>query len=91
MVRENMADHTSRTPEFWQDIDRSVSIRVEDASLQPGSDREALVSSLRDLEETARRECRRRDTIQILTSGRRLLGDLSPVGISDGPFSHTME
>jgi hypothetical protein len=86
-----MTDHTNKTPEFWRDLDRTVSTRVEDALLQPGRNREALVSSLRDLEETARRECRRRDTIQILTSGRRLLGDLSLVGISDGPFSHTME
>jgi len=84
-----MSDGTKRTAVYWNDLNRSVSERVENALASEASNPDSLIWSLRQLEEMARRECDRRDTIQVLVSGRRLLGDRSTVGISNGPFSLT--
>ena len=84
-----MDNGTKRTAVYWNDLNRSVSERVEHALASEPPNPEPLISSLRQLEEMARRECDRRETIQILESGRRLLGDRSTVGISNGPFSLT--
>ena len=42
-----------------------------------------------DLEALARRECDSREAIQIIASGRRVLGDQENVEPTEGPFSRT--
>lgn len=84
-----MPDSAKRTTVNWKDLNKSVSGDVEQALASNGPMQTRLISSLRKLEEMARRECDSRDTIQVLESGRRLLGDRSLVGIRNGPFSMT--
>lgn len=74
---------------FWDDIEQDVSSMVGISRNADEIPRELLVSYLRDLEIMARTACARRQTIQIIASGRSLLGDRTLVGPRDGPFSHT--
>jgi len=61
----------------WSDLNRSVSERVETALASGAPTHAPLILSLRELEAMARRDFDRHDTIQVLESGRRLLGDTS--------------
>lgn len=74
---------------FWDDIEQNVSFIIGSSRNSDEIPRELLISYLRDLEIMARTACARRQTIQIIASGRSLLGDRTSVGPSDGPFSHT--
>lgn len=76
--------------DFWNELERNVASKVDDALNTDEVPRELLISYLRDLEVMARTACDRRQTIQIIASGRSLLGDRTPVGPSDGPFNHAI-
>lgn len=83
-----MTQSMSMPAEFWLELERNVSSKVDDALNLGEIPRELLISYLRDLELMARTACDRRQTIQIIASGRSLLGDRTQVGPSDGPFAH---
>ena len=75
--------------EFWADLERTVAAKVDDALNTDEIPHELLISYLRDLEVMARTACDRRQTIQIIASGRSLLGDRTQIGPMDGPFART--
>jgi uncharacterized DUF497 family protein len=75
--------------EFWTELERNVSSKVDDTLHTDGIPRDLMIGYLRDLEIMARTACDRRQTIQIIASGRSLLGDRTQVGPSDGPFTRT--
>ena len=74
---------------FWDTVAVRVAAKVTPALRHSPSAREPIIAYLRDLEGIARRECDSRQTIQVIASGRRLLGDRSDVDPIDGPFSRT--
>lgn len=74
---------------FWDTVAEHVTAKVQPALQLKQSAREPVIAYLRDLEDIARRECDSRAAIQVIASGRHLLGDRSDVGPVDGPFSKT--
>ncbi|GJE39884.1 hypothetical protein QO016_004447 [Methylobacterium persicinum] len=82
-----MNPHAPRPAEFWDDLERMVARRVEAALHDRPAKRDALIEYLRHVEEMARTECDRRQTVQIIASGRSLLGDRRAVGPEEGPFT----
>ena len=74
--------------EFWTELEHNVASNVENALNADEVPRELLISYLRDLEIMARTACDRRQTVQIIASGRSLLGDREVLGPQDGPFAH---
>lgn len=84
-----MNQHMSIPVEFWTELERNVSSKVDDTLKTDGIPRDLMIGYLRDLEIMARTACDRRQTIQIIASGRSLLGDRTQVGPSDGPFTRT--
>ncbi|SDN91176.1 hypothetical protein SAMN05216360_112173 [Methylobacterium phyllostachyos] len=76
-------------PDFWDTVAGTVTARVEPVIGRGEKQRSPVIDYLRDLEALARRQCCSRDTVQIIASGRRLLGDRSEIGPSDGPFART--
>lgn len=76
-----------RAEAFWTGIRQLVEEKVREGLALDEATRGPLIDYLRDLEATARRQCRSRDTIQVIASGRRLLGDRSEIGPRRGPFS----
>lgn len=82
-----MSQEARRPVEFWVELERDVAAKV-DAALASGETLHlALIIYLRYLEEMTRVECDRRQTIQIIASGRSLLGDRTPLRPHDGPFA----
>jgi hypothetical protein len=77
------------TPQFWDTLAQHVTEKVKPVLRQSQRAREPVIAYLRDLETLARRECDSRDAIQIIASGRHILGDQEEVGPTDGPFSRT--
>lgn len=75
---------------FWAELEHTVSLKVGDALNKDEAPQELLISHLRDLEIMARTACDSRQTIQIIASGRRVLGDRTQVGPQEGPFTHTV-
>ena len=75
--------------EFWLQVERDVSVKVGNAINLGKNQREPIITYLRDLEVMARTACDRRQTVQIIASGRSLLGDRTALGPLDGPFAHT--
>ena len=75
--------------EFWLQVERDVSVKVDNAINLGKNQREPIITYLRDLEVMARTACDRRQTVQIIASGRSLLGDRTALGPLDGPFAHT--
>ena len=75
--------------EFWLQVERDVSARVDNVINFGEAQREPIITYLRDLEVMARTACDRRQTVQIIASGRSLLGDRTALGPLDGPFAHT--
>jgi hypothetical protein len=69
---------------FWDNLERVVSAKVESALRDRGARREPVIEYLRHLEEMVRSECDRRQTVQIIASGRSLLGDRAPVASRRG-------
>ena len=78
-----------KTPQFWDTVAQHVTAKVRPVLRQKQRVREPVIAYLRDLETLARRECDSRDAIQIIASGRHILGDQKEVGPTDGPFSRT--
>lgn len=82
--------HTAATPDgFWDTVADHVTAKVRPVLRQRRSARDPVIAYLRDLETVARRECESRAAIQVIASGRHVLGDRSEIGPTDGPFSRT--
>ena len=73
--------------EFWKGIPVLVTAKVQLAQDKGDEVRLPMIEYLRDLETVARLECDCRDTVQLIASGRRLLGDRIAVGLDKGRFS----
>ena len=74
--------------DFWFDVEQYVAAKVREALNTDLFPRELLISYLRDLEVVARTACKSRQTVQIIASGRSLLGDREVLGPHDCPFEH---
>ena len=68
---------------FWASIPEVVRSKVEPVLHGSDSARAPIVGYLRDLEVIARAECPQRDTIQVIASGRRLIGDCVEIHLDD--------
>jgi hypothetical protein len=82
-------DVSASSPAFWDTVAEHVGAQVTPALKLGPLGRWPIITYLRDLEEIARRECDSRQTIQIIASGRHLLGDTTSIEPVDGPFSRT--
>jgi hypothetical protein len=69
-----------RSGEFWEAIPGLVEARVTSVFGRAPKAREPVIEYLRDLEVVARQECSRRQAVQVIASGRRLLGDETDIG-----------
>lgn len=76
---------TTRSVEYWQRLERIVTAKADAAMGRDESARERLVPHLRGLERTARAERANAQTIQIIASARRVLGDASALGPIEWP------
>ena len=85
-----MIHRTEMPGNFWSELERNVSSKVGDALNTDEVPHELLISYLRDLEVMARTACHSRQTVQIIASGRRVLGDRTQVGPQDGPFAYAV-
>jgi len=86
-----MDQHRLNSVEFWRELERAVTSKVDAALNKSEKIRAPLISYLRDLEVMARAECDRQQTVQIIASGRSLLGDRSVLGLSDVPFADNVD
>jgi hypothetical protein len=84
-----MKDEPAMQPEFWDTLAEHVTAKVEPVLRQKPSIRQPVIAYLRDLETVARRECHSREVIQVIASGRRVLGDREEVEPQDGPYART--
>ncbi len=82
-----MSHASAPSSAFWDTVAEHVTAKVQPALRLPQGAREPVIAYLRELEAIARRECDSREAIQIIASGRHLLGDRSEIGAKDGPFS----
>lgn len=76
---------SERPAEFWATIPSLVTSKVAPVLERKLEAREPVIEYLRDLEVVARRECVGRDAVQVIASGRRLLGDRTSIGKGMGP------
>lgn len=76
--------------EFWLQVECDVAAKVDKALNLGETQRKLVITYLRDLEVMARKACDRRQTVQIIASGRSLLGDRTALGPRDGPFAHAL-
>ncbi|MCJ2017595.1 hypothetical protein MKK63_01555 [Methylobacterium sp. J-088] len=83
-----MIHRTEMPGNFWSELERNVSSKVGDALNTDEVPHELLISYLRDLEVMARTACHSRQTVQIIASGRSLLGDREVLGPKDCAFSY---
>ena len=60
---------------LWLSIKSHVSRKVTEGQNSNGYRRDLVITYLRDLEELARLECRDFNIVQVIQSGRHLLGD----------------
>jgi hypothetical protein len=84
-----MHKHVVEAPQFWATVGEHVTAKVLPTLLRKQRAREPVIAYLRDLEALARRVCDSREVIQIIASGRHVLGDYEEVYPTDGPFSRT--
>jgi hypothetical protein len=82
-------DVSTTPPAFWDTVAEHVAAQVGPAMKLAPRARRPIITYLRDLEGIARRECDSRQTVQIIASGRHILGDRSDIDPVDGPFSRT--
>ena len=82
-------EEASRSAEFWDRVTEVVTSKVEPVVGASHHAREPVIGYLRDLEAVARQECSSRETVQVIASGRRLLGDMTEIAPGNGPFSRT--
>lgn len=64
---------------FWASVAHHVTCRVEPVLARNDAARADVIEYLRDLEAVALREGSSREALQVIASGRRLLGDGSEV------------
>lgn len=79
-----MHENSAGPAAFWASVAHDVTSRVEpvlarDGKVREGQIREGVIEYLRDLEAVALREGSSREALQVIASGRRLLGDRSEV------------
>lgn len=74
-----------RPTEFWETIPSLVTSKVAPALKRKPEAREPVIEYLRDLEVLARQESISREAVQVIASGRRLLGDKTSIGKGMGP------
>lgn len=84
-----MRESVTKARQFWDTVAQHVTAKVEPALRQKQRARDPVIAYLRDLEALARRECESRDAIQVIASGRHVLGDQEEVEPTDGPISQT--
>ena len=84
-----MTDPTPKPEAFWDTVTDLVTAKVEPVLGCGERAREPVIAYLRDLEAVARSQSTSREAVQVIASGRRLLGDTTSVGPDDGPFSHS--
>jgi hypothetical protein len=89
MHESSLRDAAIRPAEFWRTVAGLVTAKVEPVIGRAEKLRTPVIDYLRDLEALTRRQCDSRDTVQIIASGRRLLGDRSEIGPPDGPCART--
>jgi hypothetical protein len=82
-------DVSTTPPAFWDTVAAHVAAQVAPALKMGQPARKPIIAYLRDLEGIARCECDSRQVVQIIASGRHLLGDRSDIGPTYGPFSRT--
>ena len=80
-------DPLGLSADFWDSVAGTVTAKVEPVIGRGEKHRGPVIDYLRDLEALARRQCGSRETVQIIASGRRLLGDRSEIGPPDGSFT----
>ncbi|MGV7030086.1 hypothetical protein [Methylobacterium symbioticum] len=78
-----MVDRSSRTAEFWASVTDLVTTKVEPVLGADATARAPVRAYLRDLEAVARSEGGSREALQVIASGRRLLGDRSDITEAD--------
>ena len=83
-----MTDPSPRPKAFWDTVTDLVTAKVEPVLGRGERAREPVIAYLRDLETLARSQSSSREAVQVIASGRRLLGDPTPIGPDDGPFAH---
>ena len=84
-----MSQRMNRSDEYWNNLETIVTSKVHSACKRGTGSQASLIAYLRNLEEMARAECDRRQTIQIIASARSVLADRKRIGPDDGPFAHT--
>jgi hypothetical protein len=89
MHEPSMREVAGCLADFWEAVAGTVTAKVEPVIGRGEKQRGPVIDYLRDLEALARRQCSSRETVQIIASGRRLLGDRSEIGPPDGPFART--
>lgn len=85
-----MDQQTLSSVAFWRELELAVTSKVNAAINKGEKIRSPLISYLRDVEVMARAERGRGQTVQIIASGRSLLGDRSVLGPSDVPFANNV-
>ena len=75
-----MAELTTMPEEFWETVSALVTAKVGPVLNRGEKAREPVIEYLRDLETVAREESTSREAVQVIASGRRLLGDRAEVG-----------
>ena len=85
-----MREQPTRSDGYWRGLERHVTSKVDAAMLGTEEAREWFIPNLRGLERMARKEGGESQTIQMIMSGRRLLGDRSAVSLTDDPFARVL-
>ena len=76
-----------RPAECRETVAGTVTAKVEPVIGRGEKQRGPVIDDLRDPEALARRPGGGPETVQIIASGRRRLGDRSEIGPSEGPFA----
>jgi hypothetical protein len=72
-----MHENSAGSAAFWASVTHDVTARVEPVLNRNTQARADVIAYLRDLEAVALREGSSREALQVIASGRRLLGDRS--------------
>lgn len=70
-----MHENSAGPAAFWASGANDVTSRVEPVLTRDSKAREGVIEYLRDLEAVALRDGSSREALQVIASGRRLLGD----------------
>ncbi|GJE56957.1 hypothetical protein [Methylobacterium thuringiense] len=80
----------SHSAEYWNDMERQVAERVRAGLACNAVERQPTIVFLREAEEAARKEYDRNQTVQIISSGRRLLGDKVNLDKANGRYAYCL-